>query len=185
MPTITFQPTHPQIFSLTTPDHLLLKIHWEIRQLKTRNDDIFPTLAYHAFNCAVTIWHMADWVWEAAPEAERHHLAKTKGALKNSAKQQCRDVEICGAIANASKHRGAKDGAGIEVSIEVDWDASRVGELVTYATIMDRGVKREASEVFLGAADYWQRKLRQRGFIEDSIYEEDLMAGDGEIGDPI
>ena len=56
----------PKVFRLSTPMHLLDKLRWEIAgfQRSLRSKSIYRELhpAYHAFNCAVTAWHMTDWV---------------------------------------------------------------------------------------------------------------------------
>ena len=60
-----------KVFGLAAPHHMLMKLKWEIFQLRTvaaepcePGAEIEP--GYHAFNCAVTAWHMADWVWQSA-----------------------------------------------------------------------------------------------------------------------
>jgi hypothetical protein len=65
---------HPKapsnVFALATPHHLLIKLAWEngqLRQpLKTKQPIAWTHApAYHAFNCAVTAWHLTDWTWES------------------------------------------------------------------------------------------------------------------------
>jgi hypothetical protein len=58
---------------------MLMKLKWETFQLRTvaaepckPGAEIEP--GYHAFNCAVTAWHMADWVWQSASPQDRAEL---------------------------------------------------------------------------------------------------------------
>lgn len=56
---------------LAIPAHMLQKFHWEIAQLekslteKQEHLGYFHAPSYCAFNCAVTAWHIADWVWQS------------------------------------------------------------------------------------------------------------------------
>jgi hypothetical protein len=61
-------PAPDKVFVLASPTHVLHKLHWEISQLKkalvSEPEKLAYThvQAYFAFNCAVTAWHLADWV---------------------------------------------------------------------------------------------------------------------------
>ncbi|SRR6266481_5251674 len=57
------QPHPEQVFALATPAHVLTKLYWEIKQLEislvTEHKLTFAHApAYHAFNCAITSWHL-------------------------------------------------------------------------------------------------------------------------------
>jgi hypothetical protein len=57
---------------MASPTHVLHKLHWEISQLKKALVSEPEKLAYahapayFAFNCAVAVWHLADWVGKRA-----------------------------------------------------------------------------------------------------------------------
>ena len=65
---------------LASPTHVLHKLRWEISQLKkalvSEPEKLAYTHApaYFAFNCAVTAWHLADWVWEASGSDQRAEI---------------------------------------------------------------------------------------------------------------
>jgi hypothetical protein len=72
MPRLPMPPEPPdKVFGLAAPHHMLMKLKWEIFKLRSvvaepcrPGAEIEP--GYHAFNCAVTAWHMTDWVWQSA-----------------------------------------------------------------------------------------------------------------------
>jgi hypothetical protein len=79
------EPPH-QVFMLATPAHMLTKLHWEIyslrKALSEKPEHIGHTHApaYCAFNCAVTAWHLADWVWNASSEDRRADILALLGS---------------------------------------------------------------------------------------------------------
>ncbi|SRR6266851_1202949 len=83
-----------QVFALATPAHMLEKLWWEIEQLKRslEPDDryrISGVATYHAFNCAITSWHITDWVWESPSHllANRHRLQAQEHSQTGSGDQ--------------------------------------------------------------------------------------------------
>ena len=74
-----------QVFMLATPAHMLTKLHWEIYSLRKalteKPEHIGHTHApaYCAFNCAVTAWHLADWVWKASSVDRRADILASLG----------------------------------------------------------------------------------------------------------
>lgn len=146
--------------------------------------------AYHAFNCAVTAWHMVDWVWMSSEAVGRAEIAASmemaqvdlgsfQGAVrKNRALNCCRD------IATGSKHMDVAQRPDPNVRAALEWDAehasveSGVDEpLARYRArlvIHDSGGARLAVDVFEEALEYWTRFLEKRGFIEARF-----IVGDG------
>jgi hypothetical protein len=55
-------------FGLQTPRDLLEKLQWECEQAGLYRPRSTAERAYHAFNAAVTAWHICDWIWETASE---------------------------------------------------------------------------------------------------------------------
>lgn len=110
-----------KVFMLATPAHMLQKFHWEIMRLKEALTEKPEKLgyvhapSYCAFNCAVTAWHIADWVWQSA---DAHHedllsrfgLPLTVDDKKNFSlfqrgiRQTSRAIHICRQLATGSKH---------------------------------------------------------------------------------
>ena len=122
MPRIPILPDPPpNSFALATPAHMLYKLHWEIANLKRAIEshdtiDAWRAPRFHAYNCAVTAWHCADWAWEYPDDASRRAMAHRFGfALSKNSKRdgdmffeavckQSRDILISRQIANRSKH---------------------------------------------------------------------------------
>jgi hypothetical protein len=80
MPRLPIPPEPPdKVFGLAMPHHMLMKLRWEVWQLrsvlaKPCQPDAVVEPAYHAFNCAVTAWHVTDWIWQSAIPEERAEL---------------------------------------------------------------------------------------------------------------
>ena len=176
----------PNAFSLSMPTHMLFKLHWEIANLKRavkQSDalDAWRAPAFHAYNCAVTAWHCADWTWEFPDDAGRHDLAETfEFELSKSAKgnadrffevvcKQSREIYICRQIANGSKHMKLRT-SDKSVRVRNGWKS---GPFALAPSIMDGETERFASEVFEGAAKYWENLFRDLGYLEDRIITAD------------
>jgi hypothetical protein len=188
-----------QVFALATPMDMLDKLFWEIEQLKRslEPDDqyrISGVATYHAFNCAITSWHITDWVWESFGPQERQHLAdrldgdfdaaakdalvKFQDALR--AKHRC--LHICSQIATGSKHKNIRRPDPV-IKVEETWvnqsqaGIMRCGEPLGWhrqeLIIYDDEKKRRAVDVFEDSADCWDRNLRSWGFLEDRFISSD------------
>ena len=183
---ITVQESPAQVFRLSTPMHLLDKLWWEIAGFKRaqRSESQFKYLlpAYHAFNCAVTAWHMTDWVWEYADAESRVALAskyKIKGtslrSFQKAVARANRSINACQEIANGSKHREVRRlQANPHVRAEVVWaelEKGDVGErrFGSVWQIRDEDGVRPALQVFKEAADYWREVISP--WMEDSFVE--------------
>ena len=188
MPKIRILPEPPsKVFALATAAHLLAKLQWEVkgfRRASKRHADLGAHLiaAYHAFNCAVTAWHMADWIWmsteengraeiTAALDMPRADLGCFQDAIRrNKALNCCRD------IATGSKHKDVSRRPDPDVRAALEWDVehatveSSVDEpLARYRArlvIHDSAGVRPATDVFEEALDYWTQFLERWGFIE-------------------
>jgi hypothetical protein len=182
-----------KVFGLAAPHHMLMKLKWEIFQLRTvaaepckPGAEIEP--GYHAFNCAVTAWHMADWVWQSASPQDRAELLsklnivatgksrKDFGAFTKALMDRHRVLHICRQIATGSKHKEVEVSPDPEVVAEERWDIeparvrSRISvQITTYSIrlmIRDGDVSRSALELFEEAARTWDQLLREWGYLE-------------------
>ena len=180
-----------KVFAMVTPYHYLRKLHWEVEGLRkstvpSADFDAHLTAAYHAFNCAITAWHMVDWVWESLDAAERQELSKSLGMqvadgslFRNSMRSASRAINCCRDIATGSKHKIVARGGDPEVRAVLEWDQthftceSSVGEpLVQYRArlmVHDGYGARPALEVFEEAFDFWYRLFEQLGWAEDRL----------------
>src|SRR5215472_16810668 len=136
---ITDFPQAPKnVFSLATPHHMLIKLGWEIRQfnevLRAHDlsfiDEVWAP-PFHAYNCAVTAWHCADWAWNFGDKHVRESFAQSlmfglrsenranRNAFCNAVANNSRDVHICRQIANGSKHMKLdKEDAAVRAIVE-------------------------------------------------------------------
>lgn len=188
MPKIRVPPEPPsKVFALATPAHLLAKLHWEVkgfRRASGRHAELGAHLiaAYHAFNCAVTAWHMVDWVWTSIEENGRAEIAAALdmpradlGSFQDAVRRN-RALNCCRDIATGSKHRDVSRRPDPDVRAALEWEAehatveSSVEEpLARYRArllIHDKTGARPAIDVFEEALEYWTRFLERWGFIE-------------------
>jgi hypothetical protein len=184
-----------QVFMLATPDHMLMKLHWEIYSLrkalseKPENIGHTHAPAYCAFNCAVTAWHLADWVWKASSEVRRADIIALLGTttagndrrdfvkFQTAIRSQSRALHICRQLATGSKHMTVTDYPDPNRRAKMRWESepARVGEMRAgdpFAVhryrlmVSDKGVERHAIDVFGEAFKDWERFLGRWGFIE-------------------
>jgi hypothetical protein len=191
------EPELPQspskVFALATPHHLLIKLHWEIRQLRIALETEQPVAlthvpAYHAFNCAVTCWHLTDWTWEYVDEQTRLVIAEQLGTPLTSLERfqqvlrdKHRPLRVCWQLCNGSKHfRLNKDDPDIQT--QDVWEhrplragQARAGHSSTYQyrlVLTDKGEPVEALALFQEAEKIWIRELGSWFVIEGQSYIE-------------
>ncbi|WP_041809779.1 hypothetical protein [Rhodopseudomonas palustris] len=182
-----------QVFGLATPADVLLKLYWEIAQLKKAlepSDDyrIEGTAIYHAFNCGVTSWHISDWAWEALSKSYRQELVRSQGndlsvdsqkalyKFQELIREKHRPLHICWQIATGSKHRNIRNPDPL-IRVEEVWinqsvaGRMRAGQPLGWHTqelfVYDGGEREPALDVFERAANCWAEELRSWGFLED------------------
>lgn len=107
-------PTPPsQVFMLATPEHMLAKLHWELHTLRKAVSEKPQHLvhmhapSYCAFNCAVTVWHLADWTWNTSSAEQRSHILASLGVegsgnltkFQTALRDNSRALHICRQLA--------------------------------------------------------------------------------------
>src|SRR5665213_2807231 len=103
-------------FALRDCRALLQKLRDETISLSNTERHDVSGRAYIAFNCAVTAWHMTDWVWAELDQEQRERiqaLAQTSCKLVETkpkplqvyARDASEALRLCELIANGSKHR--------------------------------------------------------------------------------
>jgi hypothetical protein len=155
----------------------------------TKNEP-YPEPLFIAFNLAVTIWHMTDWLWMSGIKT-RTMLAKLYGVAYNetpsgigsglerfqdAVAKDCRPLHTCREIANASKHmRRKKHDPKIQALVE--WHLviepaghAHAGDRVMSLSIYDDGKKQDASRFFIDAIAYWEKLLTRENLLsEDAV----------------
>jgi hypothetical protein len=180
--------TPSNVFAMATPHHLLLKLHWEIKQLRQSIEGQRKLIdthapAYHAFNCAVTCWHLTDWVWESADDERRQWISSELGVklkvvedFQAAIRAKHRSLYICWQIANGSKHfRLRKTDPAIRTDEVWEYRPAMAGRmqagepLGSYRyrlSLTDNGTRIEALEMFDEAMRIWERELGEWFFVE-------------------
>ncbi|RYH58033.1 MAG: hypothetical protein EON54_11650 [Alcaligenaceae bacterium] len=114
-------------------------------------------------NCAITIWHVNDWIWAAIAKFGRRdaELAEylgvygekiSKDDLVSWAVKTCPELEICQAICDGSKHVGLRGLRSTEMIASDDRADREVQNLVV---IEENGNERPALSVYRAALDFW------------------------------
>lgn len=170
----------PQSFQVSTARQLLEKLYWDLDLLEQLrwDENLGKTwrraVAYKAMDCAMTIWHMAEWF-----AGDIRAKYPTQGAcdflgivghdpflpiqlktLREAAVKKCPDLEICRIIAVASKHYevNTKPRPDLRTSCIMRL-AKRGSETfmrpVMWLEINDAGSRRELREVFHVCYVFW------------------------------
>ena len=99
------------IFDLTTADHMLAKLRFEVEAFKA------DETARHAVNAIWTGYHMIEWIWNERLSADvvlqRRVGVHTEDDLRAKVRTEHPPLKLIRALANGSKHfeRDAKDPA--------------------------------------------------------------------------
>lgn len=127
-----------QTFQLDSPVHLLVKLHWNIQQLRTHlsHEDkaaAFYPAVYAAFDACITAWQLTDWVWKFSQQDGDGRLGgsvlltgKTLSEYQMWIRQQSSDLRICQHIANSNKHFGVDRHYNANITVIVDWRVESV-----------------------------------------------------------
>jgi hypothetical protein len=158
-------------FGLRDSRDILEKLTWELQNLFLRRRYDIKVCQYHAFNCAVTAWHLTDWLWQdidSSPELKAK-LEREIGPLKNDqafqkyVSEECNALRLCQQIANGSKHcrltRGKPDP---NVAAEI----SDVGDPI----IVDGKNRYSASVVFHDARIWLAKFIRDRRIFPEEPF---------------
>jgi hypothetical protein len=194
----------PKVFFIREPQQLLGKLAWEIRCLEMAYaEEGVPSVfgsyhlpaAYVAFNCAVTAWHISDWVWMTADSERLDQLDQWAGRQMSRAsetkfqealRERALPLKICYAIATGSKHlypnrdKAPEVGAATEV-LKIPFTAgSACGDpLMRYKLdlrVKYNGREAPADLVFRHALQFWRDFLKDLGWIPTSTSEVELFS---------
>ncbi|MCK0547876.1 MULTISPECIES: hypothetical protein [Pseudomonas syringae group] len=179
-----------QTFQLNSPLQLLIKLVWNVKQLRSsvRSSDkageFFPTV-YKAFDCAITAWQLADWVWASVQDkgailskvptkyAGRKPLAQFQALICDENKY----LRICRHIADSNKHFGVDHRPDPKLKVSVEWTiesefaaGSAAGSPLvdrSYRLVVnDSGQEYEALEVMKGALEFWAKELGEQSILQ-------------------
>jgi len=184
-------------FDITTPSGLLLKLRYDITRLK--NSKGSPDLRYAALDCAITAWHLSDWLLASVSDQRYQELTGVKRDARGFMEgfiarneQRLPDIRTCQLIANTGKHLvlTKHDDATIEARTTVrftpPFDAadpsSWANVKVQEVAYISRGAgTQNAIEFFLNVERHWRHVLVDEGLLSSNLrdrsIEDDPMLG--------
>lgn len=193
---IQSRPKSPsKAFALESPLHLLSKLHWEVHQLRsslktTQPVGLLHVPAYHAFNCAITSWHLSDWTWEYIDDKTKQlvseQLSKPLETLEHfqrALRKKHRTLHLCWQLCNGSKHFRLKRVDDVEIETQSVWQhhppmagslqAGQSVESHQYTlSVTDQGKRLQALQLFENAGSIWCDELASWFVIEGRFIDE-------------
>ena len=162
-------------FALRSPADLLEKLKREFKRLQ--EDETYQS--DHAFNFAVTAWHMTDWVYKDArqrdPANPKPFGYKGKGNFQRTVRDNCTALDICYDLAQGSKHFELLPGQRKRVR-KTDISAATTSPLLggfkldhdlLASTVLKIRLTSEesvrAEDVFAEAITYWREFFEKHG----------------------
>ena len=135
-----------------------------------------PADSRHAINCAMTAWHLTDWIWadwlKGSPDTQQKLFGSLFKNIKDFKKHvvsggECPDLEVMQSIATGSKHFGAErkevDSTGRKGTAfsprAFQQDAFQVGTLVVR---LPNGQERLFKDILGEVTNYWRNVVARR-----------------------
>lgn len=186
IPIHLIQSSH-QSFELQYPTCMLDKLKWEIAQLRELEGHLDIRCVYQSINCALSAWHMTDWVFQFMDESRRSRYtpdwatsypAKIAAATPgNEIRFQLRNklsqaqlqgfrtrvqeastaVRICRYIADASKHRHLTSNPDSDLHATVVDWKPKGGGTWTLPIVVDRGKEYRLPDLMDTAYRFWAK----------------------------
>jgi|GEM_PF-3070350 len=69
-----------QSFELQLPVQFLKKLEWDVTQLSDLEKHLDIRSVYQSINCAITAWHMTDWVFQFMTDGQRANFTPARAA---------------------------------------------------------------------------------------------------------
>ena len=93
-------------WNIRTPADLLSKARRDLSLLEKANEQNDPSQVDHALNCAVTAWHVTDWIWRKHEDRWRKEGLNCIGDLRKRLYEheggKC--LRYCADLTNGMKH---------------------------------------------------------------------------------
>ena len=166
-------PGIPQTFAVQNSWEMVDKLWWEIEEY--RDEVELQKKLWRAFNCAVTAWHICDWIHKELTEARAPGISGLT-TFQNYLRENCRSLHVCRYLATASRHRGVRDhpDESIQVLVESKYpdrnvDIQEIDRSQHWkVTIKDGADSKDALLVFYETESFLQRLV----MIDYRIYLE-------------
>jgi hypothetical protein len=154
----SFEPKAQKAFALRDSRDMLGKLRWELNNLFFRQRHDIAACQYHAFNCAVTAWHVTDWIWRDISSDPQLRIRlrdampmKSLDAFQGYARKNCPALKHCHRIANGSKHTLLKT-----YTLISDGDGYDYGNPI----IVEGASQHPADKIFFDALFWYEAFLR-------------------------
>jgi hypothetical protein len=149
-------------FELRDSRDMLEKLQWELNNLFCRQRYDIKACQYHAFNCAVTAWHVTDWLWQDISPVLKNELRVNElKHFQRYVRDDCLALKLCHRIANASKHCLLESKAVIS-----DGEGYEYGNPV----IVEGKTCHMAEEVFYNAKFWFEAFLREQNIFPEEPF---------------
>lgn len=174
------------VFGMDHPQHMWTKLAWELNALMGamsvwEDNKAAPEPLFHAFNTAVTAWHLTDWLWqydcatrkklatkfqfvfECTPTGIKRGLEKFQEAVV----LHCDELKVCREIANGSKHM-RKNKVDKNIKAQAVWAKAIDGagfakpdDLVMSLRVTHNDKETDAELAFIEAAGFWEKLMNE------------------------
>jgi hypothetical protein len=172
------------VFGMEHPQHMWTKLAWELNALMGsmsvwKDNEPAPEPLFHAFNTAITAWHLTDWLWqydcatraklatkfqfvfECTPTGIKRGLEKFQDAVV----LHCDELKVCREIATSSKHM-RKNKVDPNIKAQVVWSKAiegvgfvKPGDLVMNLRVTHNEKEVDAELAFIEAAGFWEKLM--------------------------
>lgn len=101
-----------KLMSSGHPVAWLAKLSWEIAEAVVCRDGNPAARVYKSMNCAITAWHVLDWIWQFSDQHQRDQLSAvlkcdrvtTLKQFSTAVQKKCPAIGLCRQIGTAVKH---------------------------------------------------------------------------------
>lgn len=158
-------PGVPQTFAVEDARDMVDKLYWEIEEYN--NETNLPKKLWRGYNCAVTAWHITDWLWREAKGEQT--LSEFQAAMI----KKCPDLLPCRYIANALKHGGVDRNQNDSIQVVVRATEAELGDCPQAIlesqkskhweiVIIRPDGETDALRIFYSVQTYWDTLLKSR-----------------------
>ncbi len=160
-------------FGLRDSRHMLEKLQWELSNLFRRQRHDIRVCQYHAFNCAITAWHVTDWLWQdiSSELKDKRQWEKCQD-LQKYVREECPELNLCHQITTGSKHCLVEHKPDPTISAGIsDGEGYDYGNPI----IVEGDTQHQAIHVFHAAQVWFEAFLR-----EENIFPEEPFVSKGD-----
>lgn len=155
-------------FGLRDSRDLLEKLQWELTNLFCRQRHDIAVCQYHALNCAITAWHITDWLWQdISPELKFALQMNQCKDFQDYVRATCPELNLCHQIANGSKHCLLEHKPDTTISADIsDGEGYDYGNPV----IVEGDTQHSADDVFYAALHWFQTFIREYNIFPEEPF---------------